>query len=163
MSSYGTSLQDHILQIIHHDDKYTNLMLKLQQDTSDQDVDYHLTTDGLVRLRDKIYVSYDNKLKKLMFREFHVKPYLGHPGYQKMLTIVNKFYYWPNLKKEVAEFMATCLDFQQVKSQCKHPGGLLHPILIPEWKWEFISMEFITSFPRKSRQHASIMVLVDRL
>lgn len=50
-----------------------------------------------------------------------------------------------------------------MKAECKHPGGLLQPILIPEWKWEFISMDFITGLPRTSRQHDSIMVVVNRL
>jgi hypothetical protein len=50
-----------------------------------------------------------------------------------------------------------------VKAECKHPGGLLQPIAIPEWKWEVISMDFITGFPKTVRQHDSIMVVVDRL
>ena len=49
--------------------------------TSDQDVDYRLTTHVLVRFRDTIYVSNCIDLKKLILREFHVKPYSIHPGY----------------------------------------------------------------------------------
>ena len=75
---------------------------------------------------------------------------------------MKKFYYWPNLKKEVAKFVSRCFDCQQIKAECKHLGGLLQPILIPEWKWEVISMDFITSFPRTSRKHDSIMVVVDK-
>ena len=52
-----------------------------------EDVDYCLTIDGLVRFKDKIYVLGSSELKKVILREFHVKPYLGHPGYQKILTI----------------------------------------------------------------------------
>ena len=59
-----------------------------------------------------IYVSNCNEIKKLILREFHMKPYSGYLGYHKMLTVVNKLYYWPNLKKKVAEFMARCLDCQ---------------------------------------------------
>ena len=88
-------------------------------------MDYSLIAYGLIRFRDMIYVSDNNELKKLIFREFHAKPYLGHLGYHKTLTTVTKFYYWPKLKREVAEFVARCLDFQQVKAECKHPGGLL--------------------------------------
>jgi len=61
-------------------------------------VDYSLTTDGLVRFRDRLYVSNSSEIKKVILREFHLKPYLGHPGYQKTLTIVKRFYYWPNLR-----------------------------------------------------------------
>ena len=71
-------------------------------DTRTDDVDYCHTTDGLVRFRDMIYVSNINELKKVILREFHVKPYSIHPSYHKTLTAVNRFYYWPNLKKDVA-------------------------------------------------------------
>lgn len=67
------------------------------------------------------------------------------------------------MKKEVENFVARCLDYHQVKVEHKHPGGLLQLILILEWKWEVISMDFITGFPRTSRQHDSIMVVADRL
>jgi len=70
-------------------------------------------------------VSNCSELKNLILKEFHVKPYSGHPGYQKKLTVVKKFYYWSNLKKEFTEFVARCLDCQQVKVECKHLGGLL--------------------------------------
>lgn len=73
------------------------------------------------------------------------------------------FYFFPNLKKDVVEFIFRCLDCQQVKAKCKHPGGRLHSIVILEWKLEVISMEFITSFPRKMRQHDSIIVIVEKL
>jgi len=93
MSSYGTDLQDRVLQEGQQDERCRELMHKLQQGTSDQEVDYHLTADGLVRFRDKIYVPSSSELKKTILREFHVKPYSGHPGYQKTLTTVKKFYY----------------------------------------------------------------------
>jgi len=65
-----------------------------------------------------------SELKKLILMEFHVKLYSGHLGYGKTLTIVKKLYYMLNLKKEVAKFMAVCLDCQEVKAECKHPRGL---------------------------------------
>jgi len=46
-----------------------------------QDVDYCLTTYGLVKFRDRIYVSDHNELKEVILREFHAKPYSSHPGY----------------------------------------------------------------------------------
>jgi len=75
-------------------------------------VEYRLIADGLIKFRDKIYLSDINELKNLILSEFHAKTYLGHPKYQKMLTTVNKFYYWLNLKREVAKFVARCLDSQ---------------------------------------------------
>ena len=117
----------------------------------------------MVKFRDRIYVSDNSELKKVILREFNAKPYSGHPSYQNTLTPVNKFYYWLNLKRDVVELVARCFDSQPVKAKCKHPGGLLQPIVIPEWKWEVISMDLITCFSRTVRQHDSIMVTLDRL
>jgi len=78
-----------------------------------------------------IFAPDSSELRKLILREFHVKPYSGHLGYENTLKIIKKFYYWLNMKKEVVEFVDKCLDCQQGKFECKHPLGLLQPITIP--------------------------------
>jgi DNA-binding transcriptional regulator WhiA len=55
------------------------------------------------------------------------------------------------------------LACQKVKAEHRHPVGLLHPLHIPEWKWEVVTMEFITNLPRTNKQHDLIMVVVDKL
>jgi hypothetical protein len=45
----------------------------------------------------------------------------------------------------------------------KHPLGLLYPLPIPEWKWETISMDFITGLPKSTKQNYAIMVVVSKL
>ena len=52
---------------------------------------------------------------------------------------------------------------QQVKVEHQHPAGLLQTLPVPEWKWEVISMDFITGLLMTWRQHDSIMVVVDKL
>ena len=47
--------------------------------------------------------------------------------------------------------------------QCKHPSGMLPLIFILEWKWEVISMDFITGLPKTMKQHDCIMVIMDML
>lgn len=75
-------------------------------------MDGFLTTDGLVRFRDRIYVSNDSEIKQTILQEFHEKPYSGHQGYQKTLRAVKKLYHWQNLNKDVEDFVARCLDSQ---------------------------------------------------
>ncbi|PKI35902.1 hypothetical protein CRG98_043708 [Punica granatum] len=67
------------------------------------------------------------------------------------------------MKKEIAEYVAKCLVCQQVKAEHQHPSGLLQPLPVPEWKWEKITMNFVSGLPRTGRGHDSIWVIVDRL
>ena len=52
---------------------------------------------------------------------------------------------------------------QQVKVEHQHPAGLLQPLPVPEWKWEVISMDFITRLPMTWRQNHPIMIVVDKV
>jgi hypothetical protein len=92
------------------------------------------------------------ELNHLIMDEFHRRPYVGHPGYQKMVTIVRQLYYFQKMKQDIVEYISKFLECQQVKVEHKHPTGLLQPFPIPEWKWETISMDFVTSFPRTVRK-----------
>ena len=67
------------------------------------------------------------------------------------------------MKRDMVEYISRCIKCQQVKVEHQHPAGLLQPFPVPEWKWEVISMDFITRLPMNSRQHDSIMVVVDKL
>ena len=60
-----------------------------------------------------------------------------------------KEYFWPNMKNEVAEFLCRCIECQQVKDEHQHPASQLEPLPIPNWKWEVISLEFVTSSPKR--------------
>ena len=55
------------------------------------------------------------------------------------------------------------MECQKVKVEHRHLAGLLQPLPIPKWKWEAMTMDFIVGFPRTSKQHDSIMVVVDKL
>jgi transposase InsO family protein len=50
-----------------------------------------------------------------------------------------------------------------VKVEHLKSAGMLQPLPIPSWKWEDISMDFITGLPKTSRGFDSIWVIVDRL
>ena len=67
------------------------------------------------------------------------------------------------MKREVADFVSKCLVCQQVKALRKSPPGYLNPLSVPEWKWEEISMDFISALPRTVKGYDTIWVIVDRL
>jgi hypothetical protein len=55
------------------------------------------------------------------------------------------------------------MECQREKAEHRHPTDFLQPLPIPEKKWEVITIDFITKFTRTTRQHDSIMVVVDKL
>ncbi|XP_070057278.1 uncharacterized protein [Nicotiana tomentosiformis] len=76
---------------------------------------------------------------------------------------VKEQYWWDNMKKSIAEFVAQCPNCQQVKIEHQKPSGLIQNIEIPTWKWEVINMDFIIGLPRSYHKFDSIWVIVDRL
>ena len=52
---------------------------------------------------------------------------------------------------------------QQVKAEHQRLEGLLQPLEVVEWKWEHITMDLVTHFPRTLQAHDAIWVIVDRL
>ena len=67
------------------------------------------------------------------------------------------------MKSDVAKFVAKCLTCHQVKAEPQKPAGTLQPLPIPEWKWEHITMDFVTRLPKSAQSHETIWVIVDRL
>ncbi|GJR75446.1 retrotransposon protein, putative, ty3-gypsy subclass [Tanacetum coccineum] len=51
----------------------------------------------------------------------------------------------------------------KIKSTSQRASGLLQPLDIPTWKWEQISMDFVTRLPRTFKKNDAIWVVVDRL
>ncbi|GKE75931.1 putative reverse transcriptase domain-containing protein, partial [Tanacetum coccineum] len=70
---------------------------------------------------------------------------------------------WSNMKADIATYVSKCLTCAKVKAEHQKTSGLLQQSEIPVWKWERISMDFITKLPRTSSGYDSIWVIVDRL
>ncbi|GKG30508.1 retrotransposable element Tf2, partial [Tanacetum coccineum] len=67
------------------------------------------------------------------------------------------------MKQDVATFVSKCMTCQQVKIEHQRASGLLQPLKIPVWKWDEISMDFVTGLPTTQKRHDAIWVVVDRL
>ena len=67
------------------------------------------------------------------------------------------------MKREIADFVSRCLVCQQIKAEHQRPSGTLQPLSIPEWKWEHVTMDFVTGLPRTRSGNDVVWIIVDRL
>jgi hypothetical protein len=118
---------------------------------------------GTVWFKDRICVPEIDSLRETILKEAHDSDYSIHPGSTKMYQDLKQKYWWYGLKRDVAAHVAMCDVCQRVKAEHQRPAGLLHPLKVPEWKWEEIGMDFITGLPRTQKGYDSIWVIVDRL
>nr|GEW77658.1 reverse transcriptase domain-containing protein [Tanacetum cinerariifolium] len=80
-----------------------------------------------------------------------------------MYQDMKKLYCWPNKKADIATYVSKCLTCAKVKAEHQRPSGLLVQPKIPEWKWDNITMDFVTKLPKSSQGYDTIWVIVDRL
>ncbi|KAL0534344.1 hypothetical protein IC582_028634 [Cucumis melo] len=128
-----------------------------------QTAEFSISSDGGLLFERRLCVPSDSAVKIELLSEAHSSPFSMHPGSTKMYQDLKRVYWWRNMKREVADFVSKCLVCQQVKAPRQKPAGLLQPLSIPEWKWENVSMDFITGLPRTLRGFTVIWVVVDRL
>ena len=142
-----------ILNAENFDKEYQNLKEKTtENERSEKKTDLSLNGRGLLLHKNKLYIPNSADIKLTVVVELHKRPYSGHPRYQKMITMIRKDLFWPNMKKEVAEYLARCIECQHVKDEHQHPVRLLQPSPIRKWKWEIISMDLITGLPKNVKQ-----------
>ncbi|GKA92689.1 putative reverse transcriptase domain-containing protein [Tanacetum coccineum] len=80
-----------------------------------------------------------------------------------MYQDMKKLYWWPNMKADIATYVSKCLTCARVKAKHQRSLGLLVQPEIPQWKWDNITMDFITKLPKSSQGYDTIWVIVDRL
>ena len=115
-----------------------------------------LSKDGILRLNGRIWVPIYGGLRDVVLQEAHSSKYSVHPGADKMYQDLKANYWWIGLKKSVAAHVAKCLTCAQVKAEHQKPSGLLQQPELPEWKWECVTMDFITKLPKTRKGNDTI-------
>ncbi|GJT88172.1 putative reverse transcriptase domain-containing protein [Tanacetum coccineum] len=119
--------------------------------------------DGTLCLDNRSWLPCYGDTRSLIMHESHKSKYSIHPGADKMYHDLKMLYWWPNMKADIATYVSKCLTCAKVKAEHQRPSGLLVQPDIPEWKWEKITMDFITKLPKTAAGYDSIWVIVDRL
>nr|GEU72954.1 reverse transcriptase domain-containing protein [Tanacetum cinerariifolium] len=106
---------------------------------------FKVRPDGIHFIKNQSRLPLFGNLRDLIMHESHKSKYSIHPGSDKMYQHLKKLYWWPNMKEIIAEYVGKCLTCSGVKVECQKPSGLLIQPEIPTWKWERITMDFVTN------------------
>ncbi|GJT67167.1 putative reverse transcriptase domain-containing protein [Tanacetum coccineum] len=113
-------------------------------------------TDGTLCLNGRSWLPCYGDLRAVIMHESHKSKYSIHPGSDKMYHDMKKLYWWPNMKADIATYVNKCLTCAKVKAEHQRPSGLLVQPKIPEWKWDNITMDFVTKLPKTSQGYDTI-------
>ncbi|KAA3487491.1 integrase [Gossypium australe] len=116
-----------------------------------------------LRFKNQICVPKNPELIQMICDEANNSRFSIHPGSTKMYNDLRQHYWWHGMKRDISDYVSKCLVCQQVKFEHQVPSGLLQPIMVPEWKWDRITMDFVSGLPLTSSKKDSIWVIVDRL
>ncbi|GJT04612.1 putative reverse transcriptase domain-containing protein [Tanacetum coccineum] len=100
-------------------------------------------------------------LRRLIKQIFKFRP--DGTRSDKMYQDLKLLYWWPNMKADIATYVSKCLTCAKVKVGHQKPSGLLQQPEILVWKWEMITMDFVSGLPRMLSGHGvPISILLNR-
>ncbi|GJT02897.1 putative reverse transcriptase domain-containing protein [Tanacetum coccineum] len=107
-------------------------------------------TDRTLCLNGRSWLPCYGDLRTVIMHEAHKSKYSIHSGSDKMYHDMKKLYWWPNMKADITTNVRKCLTCAKVKAKHQRPSGLLVQPEIPQWKWDNITMDFVTKLPKEN-------------
>nr|GFB53360.1 putative reverse transcriptase domain-containing protein [Tanacetum cinerariifolium] len=132
-----------------------------KEDVGEQKLEPH--TDGTQCLNGRSWIPCYGNLWTMIMHESYKSKYSIHPSSDKMYQDMKKLYWWPNMKADIATYVRKYLTCAKVKAEHQRPSGLLVQPEIPIWKWDNITMDFVTKLTKSPQGYDTIWVIMDRL
>ena len=141
-----------------------NIIEKLSDEHADRTgiSDAWTLRDGILLCRGLMYIPAYETLKVRVLQQAHDALEVGHPGQAKTLEVIQRNFYWPNMRTFINEYIRSCDACQRNKAAHHKPYGLLHPLPVPIGPWLSLSMDHIVDLPR-SHGFNAVLVVVDRM
>lgn len=102
------------------------------------------------------------ELREEAMLECHEPPHQGHLGIDKTYRRVAMQYYWPNLFREISNFVSRCDICQRTKSDSAKPRGFMGRRIVQE-PWAVIAADIMGPLPRSRTGRAYLLVIQDQM
>jgi ribonuclease HI len=154
LAALSPSLMDHVVAAYSADSRFTDEQFLNRYNLKIQKNVWYTASDKIVIpqsvISKVISASHDDK-------------FAGHFGVSKTLELLQRHFWWPAMRSDVEQYVASCLKCQVNKSSNLSPAGLLQPLPIPDHRWDTVSLDFITGLPKSALHYDAILVCVDKL
>ena len=118
--------------------------------------------DGLLLYNKRLVIPETDYLCTDLIKEAHEQVSTAHSGWDKTYQLLCTRYYWRGMLADVQRFICNCHQCKWVNVlQDKTPESL-HSLLIPDWPWQHITMDY-KSQPRDKHGFNNIFMIVDCL
>jgi len=83
-----------------------------------------------------------------------------HPRHWKTLELVSRNYWWLQMSRYIRQYVSTCDLCIRTKPIRQALVDKLHPLRIPDSRWDMLSVDFVVELPLFS-EHNAVMTVVD--
>jgi len=118
--------------------------------------------EGRVPYQGKCYVPQGDQLRLQLIQEHHDTALAGHPDGAKMFDVLDRQYFWKDMRRQVDQYVRNCDSCQWSQSSRHSMFGVFQPLPVPKKLWEHIWMDCVVGLP-KCEGFDGIWVEVDRL
>ena len=84
--------------------------------------------NGTLKFQNQLCVPNIPEIKRQVFEEVYNTKFTMYLGGMQMYQDLKETFWWPGMKKEIAEFVLQCLQCQQVKADHQKPVGPLQSL-----------------------------------
>jgi hypothetical protein len=121
------TVHEKILTLQHDDDWYKEVKDFIEQKTImvPKFEGFTVENNGLLLFKGRIYVLPNDELRILIPNESHRALYMAHIGVTKKRAYLKPLFFWKGMNADIVNYMAKCLECQQMKDEHTHPTGLL--------------------------------------
>jgi hypothetical protein len=165
ISVVRSNLRDLIIEALPTDaffgEAYKALSGELAKEVMEKYGKYKME-DGMLFYEGRLCIPDVRHIQESILKYCYDIPIAGHPCFAKTYRHLHKSFFWPGIKSMVKDYVLGCEACQRTKAERVRTPGLLHPLDIPEMKWESVSLDFVTALPRVRGGFDSVLVVVDR-
>jgi len=147
-----SSLRNRVIDLQQSDVGIHHIKQKMKEEETKQ---FLVDENRILWFKDWLVIPKNRELQNQILSEAHSSKLSIHSSSSKMYQDLKPLFWWTKMKKEIAAFVARCNNCCRVKA-VHMKACLLQPLSIPHWKWEEVSMDFISGLPTSINGYDSI-------